>query len=825
MPAPTSTSVPPRFSCASADFHRDRVARALERDVERLVDDVVRHRGVDSSSGVIVRAPSCSPSARRRGVRLAHDDVVDARAPRSAATASSRSGPPPVTSTRCPACTPPRVMPCSATASGSASAACCSDRPSGTRSGSSACDAHVARRTRPASRRPCRVRPARRTATGGRRGSTRTRRTRRRAADDRVADLPAGHVGADRDDACPSTRGPRSSPAVPQPSSTKCRSEPQTPQWLTSSSTSSGPSSGTGSLLDRDLAGPMKTAASQVTVRRHARQRRPNLTRASRLAVIASLRHRGRHAADVVDPGRDRRRRDGRARPAGPMSRSTGGRDHRDRRRPRRQRRELDAVRPRRDARASSTSTRTTTRRCSGTRRSPRRPGTASRRSSPATAASRSRRAGPSTASCSSHAAARRGHEPRHAARPGSRGTSRRSPSTSTRSSATAPSLNYAAYVGHTAVRLFVMGDDGYERERPPTTSSRAMPTSCARRSRRARPASRRARRRRTTATAAGRCRRASPTSHELEALLAPLRELGQGVGRAARPARRVKHADVYDAPAARSAARSRGPRCSRSRASRGTSDHGRAQRTRARRGRRGVAAGLVPAAHVPDEPARAVHVQHGARVPGAHGPPARGAPRRVPRPGVARQGAATSSRTGASSAAELGRARRSRRAERTPSSIGRTVADIAEERGVEPLDVDARLSLDENLETRFRSVLANNDPEAIEWLLQQEGMLLGLADSGAHVSQLCDACLPTDLLGNWVRDERCSPLERAVHKLTGEPAGVFGFDATAGALARGQGRRRRRVRPRHRRARAAAAHPRLPRRRRAPRRRPADAA
>ena len=32
-------------------------------------------------------------------------------------------------------------------------------------------------------------------------------------------------------------------------------------------------------------------------------------------------------------------------------------------------------------------------------------------------------------------------------------------------------------------------------------------------------------------------------------------------------------------------------------------------------RGRRGVAAGHVPAAHVPDEPARAVHVQHGAGV------------------------------------------------------------------------------------------------------------------------------------------------------------------------------------------------------------------
>ena len=86
-------------------------------------------------------------------------------------------------------------------------------------------------------------------------------------------------------------------------------------------------------------------------------------------------------------------------------------------------------------------------------------------------------------------------------------------------------------------------------------------------------------------------------------------------------------------------------------------------------------------------------------------------------------------------------------------------------------------LSLDENLETRFTSVLANNDPEAIAWLLPQDTVLLGLADSGAHVSQLCDACFATDLLGNWVRDKEVMPLEHAIHKLTGEPAGVFGLD------------------------------------------------
>ena len=100
----------------------------------------------------------------------------------------------------------------------------------------------------------------------------------------------------------------------------------------------------------------------------------------------------------------------------------------------------------------------------------------------------------------------------------------------------------------------------------------------------------------------------------------------------------------------------------------------------------------------------------------------------------------------------------------------------LAEERGCTPLDVMLDVSLDDDLEARFWSVLANDDPDAIAWLLPRDNVLFGLADSGAHVSQLCDACFSTDLLGNWVRDRGVMPLERAIHKLTGEPAGVYGL-------------------------------------------------
>jgi N-acyl-D-amino-acid deacylase len=114
---------------------------------------------------------------------------------------------------------------------------------------------------------------------------------------------------------------------------------------------------------------------------------------------------------------------------------------------------------------------------------------------------------------------------------------------------------------------------------------------------------------------------------------------------------------------------------------------------------------------------------------------------------------------------------------ERFPELLGRRVTDIAQERGCNPLDVMCELSVAEDLHTRFRAYIANEDTDAVARLLTEEHVVLGLTDAGAHVDQLCDAPLPTDLLGHWVRERQTMPLERAIHKLTGEAAEVFGFD------------------------------------------------
>jgi N-acyl-D-aspartate/D-glutamate deacylase len=113
---------------------------------------------------------------------------------------------------------------------------------------------------------------------------------------------------------------------------------------------------------------------------------------------------------------------------------------------------------------------------------------------------------------------------------------------------------------------------------------------------------------------------------------------------------------------------------------------------------------------------------------------------------------------------------------QRFPELQGRRVDDLAKERGCTPLDVFCELALAEDLTTRFRAYIANDDSAAVGELLNSEHVILGLSDAGAHVDQLCDAPLYTDLLGTWVRERQALPLERAVRKMTGEAADMFGF-------------------------------------------------
>jgi N-acyl-D-aspartate/D-glutamate deacylase len=112
------------------------------------------------------------------------------------------------------------------------------------------------------------------------------------------------------------------------------------------------------------------------------------------------------------------------------------------------------------------------------------------------------------------------------------------------------------------------------------------------------------------------------------------------------------------------------------------------------------------------------------------------------------------------------------------PELVGERLAALAAATGADPLDALLELAVAEpDLRAlRVRAILANDDPDGVALLLHEPKCTLGLSDAGAHVGQLCDAPLPTDLLGGWVRDRGVLSLEDAVHKLTKVQADLFGL-------------------------------------------------
>lgn len=68
-----------------------------------------------------------------------------------------------------------------------------------------------------------------------------------------------------------------------------------------------------------------------------------------------------------------------------------------------------------------------------------------------------------------------------------------------------------------------------------------------------------------------------------------------------------------------------------------------------------------------------------------------------------------------------------------------------------------------------------NQSMEAIEDMLVNPTVAMGLADSGAHVGQIMDASSPTWLLSYWVRERGVLSVEEAIRGWTSDTANLFG--------------------------------------------------
>ena len=104
------------------------------------------------------------------------------------------------------------------------------------------------------------------------------------------------------------------------------------------------------------------------------------------------------------------------------------------------------------------------------------------------------------------------------------------------------------------------------------------------------------------------------------------------------------------------------------------------------------------------------------------------------------------------------------------------SVAELARAQGCDPLDLMLDLALAEDLKTVFTAQLLNSDEEAVGRMLNHPNSIVSLSDAGAHLTFFNDAGFGLHLLGHWARDLRVLSLSDAVHRLTAQPASVFGM-------------------------------------------------
>src|SRR5215472_15415750 len=105
-----------------------------------------------------------------------------------------------------------------------------------------------------------------------------------------------------------------------------------------------------------------------------------------------------------------------------------------------------------------------------------------------------------------------------------------------------------------------------------------------------------------------------------------------------------------------------------------------------------------------------------------------------------------------------------------------RSIADIAREAGRDPLDVLLDLGLEENLDSGLIGRFFNAVDDGVEPLVKHKAGVIALSDAGAHLVYLCDAGFGLYFLGHWVRERGAFDIVEGVRRLTSHQAGLYGI-------------------------------------------------
>jgi N-acyl-D-aspartate/D-glutamate deacylase len=115
----------------------------------------------------------------------------------------------------------------------------------------------------------------------------------------------------------------------------------------------------------------------------------------------------------------------------------------------------------------------------------------------------------------------------------------------------------------------------------------------------------------------------------------------------------------------------------------------------------------------------------------------------------------------------------------RDAAHVGKSVRELAEQRNADPLDTFLDVSLEDALETSWKTRTNEAAQQFIRHVVQtgvtDPIVMAGSSDGGAHLGSFVGADYTTRLITDWTPDPL--PLERAIWQLTGMPATVHGLE------------------------------------------------
>ncbi len=108
---------------------------------------------------------------------------------------------------------------------------------------------------------------------------------------------------------------------------------------------------------------------------------------------------------------------------------------------------------------------------------------------------------------------------------------------------------------------------------------------------------------------------------------------------------------------------------------------------------------------------------------------------------------------------------------------VGKTLVEIAEARGTGLVETMIDLSLEEDLQAHFLSAdMGHNDNAKVGALLRDPNVHIGASDGGAHILSFSTYGDTGYLFSKFVRDEQALGLEAAVKKITSDTAAIWGL-------------------------------------------------